>query len=129
MIVDNREQKGWGKSMVENLAQDLQKEFAGTDGYSARNLWRMRSFYLTYKDNTKLPPLVAEIGWTHNVVIMEKCKDDLQKEFYIRSTKKFGWTKNVLIHHIDNHYYKKYLLNQAIFDKTMSEGNSLYFLD
>ncbi len=41
----------------------------------------MRTFYLTYKDNKKLQPMVAEIGWSHNVVIIEKCKDDLQKEF------------------------------------------------
>lgn len=122
MIVEKQEQKGWGKSIVEILSQDLQKEFAGTQGYSARNLWYMRTFYLTYKDNTKLQPMVAEIGWTHNVVIMEKCKDDLQKEFYIRSTKKFGWTKNVLIHHIDNQSYEKYLLNQTNFDQTVSES-------
>lgn len=120
-IVDKQEQKGWGKSVVETLAGDLQKEFAGADGYSARNLWRMRSFYLTYKDNTKLPPMVAEIGWTHNVIIMEKCKDDLQKEFYIRTTKKFGWTKNVLIHQIENQSYEKYLLNQTNFDGAVSE--------
>ncbi len=35
-------------------------------------------------------------GWTHNVIIMERCKDDLEREFYIRMTRKFGWTKNVL---------------------------------
>ena len=122
MIVEKQEQKGWGKSIVETLAQDLQKEFAGTQGYSARNLWYMRNFYNTYKDNEKLAPMVREIGWSHNVVIMEKCKDDLQKEFYIRSTKKFGWTKNLLIHHIDNQSYEKYLLNQTNFDQTVSES-------
>lgn len=120
-IVEKQEEKGWGKSVVETLAGDLQKEFAGTDGYSARNLWRMRSFYLTYKDNTKLTPMVAEIGWSHNVVIMEKCKDNLQKEFYIRTTKKFGWTKNVLINQIENQSYEKYLLNQTNFDNAVSE--------
>jgi hypothetical protein len=38
--------------------------------------------------NEKLPPLVAEIGWSHNLIIMEKCKDDLECEFYIRMTRK-----------------------------------------
>jgi hypothetical protein len=41
--------------------------------------------------------MVGEISWTKNLVIMSKCKDDLQREFYIRMTRKFGWTKNVLI--------------------------------
>lgn len=120
-IVEKQEQKGWGKSVVETLAGDLQKEFAGSQGYSTSNLWRMKNFYVTYKDNQKLAPLVREIGWTHNVVIMEKCKDDLQKEFYIRTTKKFGWTKNVLIHQIENQSYEKYLLNQTNFDNAVSE--------
>ena len=39
---------------------------------------------------------VREIGWTHNNIIMERCKDVLEREFYLRMTRKFGWTKNVL---------------------------------
>jgi predicted nuclease of restriction endonuclease-like (RecB) superfamily len=122
IIVEKQDQKGWGKSVVETLAEDLQKEFAGNQGYSSSNLWYMRQFYLTYKDNEKLQPMVGEIGWTHNVIIMQKCKDNLQKEFYIKSTKKFGWTKNVLIHQIESQSYEKYLLNQTNFDKAVPES-------
>ena len=78
-IVEKQEQLGWGKSVVENLAQDLQKEFPDIQGFSTRNLWRMRTFYLEYKDSSKLPPLVAEIGWSHNIIVMEKCKNDLER--------------------------------------------------
>jgi uncharacterized protein DUF1016 len=45
---------------------------------------RMREFYLTYHEKPKLTPLVAEIGWSHNLVILERCKDDLEREFYLR---------------------------------------------
>jgi predicted nuclease of restriction endonuclease-like (RecB) superfamily len=83
MIVERQEKEGWGKSVVEQLAKDLQMEFTGIKGFSERNLWNMRIFYLTYKDSKKLQPLVAEISWTKNVVIMGKCKDDLEREFYI----------------------------------------------
>ena len=121
LIVTRQEIAGWGKSVVEQLAKDLQVEFHGMAGFSARNIWRMRDFYLTYHGNEKLTPLVAEIGWTHNMVILEKCKDDLQREFYIRMTQKFGWTKNVLIHQIENKTYEKTLLNQTNFDRTLSE--------
>jgi predicted nuclease of restriction endonuclease-like (RecB) superfamily len=79
----------------------------------------MRDFYLTYQANEKLTSLAAEIGWTHNLVILEKCKDDLQREFYIRMTRKFGWTKNVLVHQIENQTYEKTLLNQTTFDRTV----------
>ncbi|NJK74420.1 MAG: DUF1016 domain-containing protein [Richelia sp. CSU_2_1] len=120
-IVTRQEGASWGKSVVEQLAKDLQAEFPGISGFSARNIWRMRDFYLTYQANEKLTPLVAEIGWTHNIVILEKCKDDLEREFYIRMTRKFGWTKNVLIHQIENQTYEKTLLNQTNFDRAVSE--------
>ncbi|QFS48521.1 hypothetical protein GXM_06015 [Nostoc sphaeroides CCNUC1] len=119
IIVTQQQGASWGKSVVEQLAKDLQAEFPGISGFSARNIWRMRDFYLTYHSKEILPPLVAEIGWTHNIVILEKCKDDLEREFYIRMTRKFGWTKNVLIHQIENQTYEKTLLNQTNFDKTV----------
>ena len=121
MIVTRQQGETWGKSVVEQLAKDLQAEFLGISGFSARNIWNMRSFYLSYSQNEKLQPLVAEIGWTHNLVIMEKCKDDLEREFYLRMTRKFGWTKNVLIHQIENRTYEKTLLNQTNFEQTLPE--------
>jgi predicted nuclease of restriction endonuclease-like (RecB) superfamily len=86
--VEKQQAHNWGKAIVENLAKDLQKDFPGVLGFSVPNLWNMRSFYLAYQDDKKLQPLVAEISWTKNVIIMSKCKDDLEREFYIRMTKK-----------------------------------------
>ena len=91
-------------------------------GFLAANLWRMRSFYETYRQSEKLAPLVREIGWTHNIIIMEQCKDDLQREFYLKMIRKCGWTKNVLLHQIENQSYEKTLLNQTNFDKTLPEN-------
>jgi len=92
MIVEKQELLGWGKSVVEQLSKDLQAEFFGQSGWSARNLWLMKQFYETYRSNENLQPMVAEISWTHNILIMSKCKEDLEREFYIRMTKKYGWT-------------------------------------
>lgn len=113
--------RGWGKSIVQVLSNELQKEFPGAKGYSAANLWRMRNFYLTYYESEKLAPLVREISWSNNVVIMEKCKDNLQREFYIQMAKRYGWTKRVLTNFIEAQTYEKYLLNQTNFDLTLSE--------
>ena len=118
-IYRQQQQKGWGKSIVEVLSTELQKEFPGAKGYSAANLWRMRNFYLNYRDSEKLAPLVREISWSNNVVIMEKCKDDLQREFYIQMTKRYGWTKRILANFIEAQTYEKYLLNQTNFDLTL----------
>ena len=121
LIVERQQGETWGKSVVEKLAADLRAEFPGIGGFSASNLWRMKLFYETYAQQEKLAPLVREIGWTHNLIVFERCKDNLEREFYIRMTRKFGWTKNVLHHHIDNQTYEKTLLNQTNFDQTVSE--------
>ena len=248
LINQKQKEQGWGKSVIEVLAKELQKEFPGNQGYSASNLWRMKTFYFEYvtkpllppdpiiidnsnnsqitvnhienqqninlapmvreienqnniddtdacshlqrenvelverqqdinlapmvgeikgnnietcshlqhenmelaerqqdiilppmvaelenQQNTIPPPLVAElekhplhpllasISWSKNVVIIEKCKDSLQREFYIRMTKVYGWTKNVLINNIENRAYEKYLTNQTNFDNTLAD--------
>ena len=120
-IYNQQQEKGWGKSIVEVLSQEIQKEFPGVKGFSSSNLWRMRNFYITYNECENLAPLVREISWTKNIAIMEKCKESLEREFYIKMTKKYGWTKDVLINHIENKSYEKYLLNQTNFDKAVPE--------
>ncbi len=71
-IVQRQEKLSWGKSVVKILSQELQKEFVGVKGFSVQNLWNMRQFYLEYRNDEKLQPLVGEISWTKNVVIFQK---------------------------------------------------------
>ena len=56
----------------------------------------MRNFYLTYRKSEELAPLVREISWSNNIIIMEKCKADLERGFYIQMAKRYGWTKRIL---------------------------------
>lgn len=120
-IVEKQEKFGWGKAIVQNLSNELQKEFIGIKGFSERNLWNMRNFYLEYKDDLKLQTLSAQIGWSQNVAIFQQCKDNLEREFYIKMVIKFGWTYRVLEHQIENKSYEKFLLNQTNFDNTIVE--------
>lgn len=124
-IYRQQEENDWGKSIVQVLSTELQKEFPRAKGYSAANLWRMRNFYLTYRDSEKLAPLVREISWSNNIIIMEKCKDDLQREFYIQMVKRHGWTKRILTNFIEAQTYEKYLLNQTNFDLTLPVEQSV----
>jgi predicted nuclease of restriction endonuclease-like (RecB) superfamily len=121
MIAQRQKDHGWGKSVVETLSRDLQNEFPGMSGFSVQNLWYMRQFYLSYAGHSKLQPLVGEISWSKHLVIMGRCKDDLEREFYIRMTSKFGWTKNVLALRIQDQAYEKTLLGQTNFEKTVPE--------
>lgn len=86
----------WGDSIVEKLANDLQNSFPGMKGFSSCNLWIMKDLYISYKNNKKLQTLSAEISWSHNVAILSKCQNLLQREFYMRMSKKKGWSYRVL---------------------------------
>jgi predicted nuclease of restriction endonuclease-like (RecB) superfamily len=120
-ITEKRQQAGWGRSVVETLAKDIQAEFPGMRGFSSRNLWLMAEFYIEYQADTFLQSLIAEIGWTHHTIILSKCKDNQERQFYILASKKYGWTARVLNHQIENKSYEKYLLNQTNFDDVLPE--------
>lgn len=121
-ITEQQATLGWGKSVVETLSGDIQKEFPGIQGFGVRNMWDMARFYAEYQSDEILQPLVAEISWSKHIIILTKCKDTQQRQFYILATRKFGWTKDVLIHKIELKTYEKYLLGQNNFDVTLPEN-------
>ena len=42
-----------------------------------------REFYHVYRDLPKVQPLVAQIGWSHNLIIFQRCKDYLERELEV----------------------------------------------
>ena len=118
--ISEKQSENWGKAIVPTLSKELQNEFPGIGGFSVGNLWLMAQFYSEYQAVEFLVPLVREISWSKHISILKKCKDNQQRQFYILSTKKFGWTKNVLIHQIENQTFEKYLTNKTNFDKNLS---------
>lgn len=69
-------QNEWGKSVVKELSAFIQRKNEGIKGFSPQNIWRMKQFYDMYNGNEKLSPLVREISWSNNILIMEKTKSD-----------------------------------------------------
>ncbi len=106
IIVDRQKQYAWGQSVVERLALDLLDDFRGIEGFSANNLWRIRNFYLAYKDTPKLAQLVQEIPWGQNIVILQMVKNVKEREYYIRATAEMGWSRNVLLNQIKAGAYR-----------------------
>ena len=89
------------------MAKDLQMEFGKRSGYSSANLWRMRIFYLTYRDSSNLAQLVREIPWSHNIIIFQKCKDADEQKYYIQTTIEQGWSRDLLTHHIKTNLFER----------------------
>ena len=107
-IVLRQEREGWGTAVIERLADDLGRAFPGVAGFSARNLWRMRAFYLAHPPGSEfLPPPVAEIPWGHHVVLLEKLKDPGERQWYARAAIEHGWSRNVLVHQIDGGLHRR----------------------
>jgi predicted nuclease of restriction endonuclease-like (RecB) superfamily len=119
--ISEKQTEGWGKAIVPTLSKELQKEFPSMGGFSEGNLWLMAQFYIEYQSDENLVPLVREISWSKHIVILKKCKQSQERQFYTLATRKFGWTKDVLIHQVENKTYEKYLLNQTNFNKVMPE--------
>ncbi|MBQ5661075.1 MAG: DUF1016 family protein [Lachnospiraceae bacterium] len=102
---------GWGKSIVTDFAEFIQKHYPGMKGFSTQNIWRMKQFYETYCDNEKLSPLVREISWTNNLLIMSGCKTDEAREFYLRLCIANNYSKRELERQMDSAYYERYMLS------------------
>jgi hypothetical protein len=120
--VERQAGETWGRAVVQNLAKDLQAEFPGISGFSTPNLYRMRQFYEAYHESTVFSPLVREISWTRNLAIPERCRDVAEREYYLRRIKQFGWSKNVLIHQIENQTCQKTILNKTNFTEAVPEA-------
>ena len=104
-IVDRQKKYGWGQSIVEKLAEDLKVQVGSKEGFSSHNLWRMRNFYLEYKDSPKLAQLVLEIPWGHNILILQKTKLNDERIYYIKASIEMGWSRNVLLNQIKANAY------------------------
>lgn len=111
MIVERQQQHGWGDAIIDRLSRDLRRAFPDNTGFSRANLFRMRAFYLAYKDADEfVAQLARQIPWWHNVVIMEKVKDRRAREYYLRACAENGWSRNVLVHQIDTDAYARHAL-------------------
>lgn len=120
--IDNRiENAQWGKSVVEELAAYLQSREPDIKGFSGSNLWRMRQFYSLYKDFPNLAPLVREISWTNNLIIFSRCKDEHEREFYIRLSKKEKYGKRELDRQISSGLYERTKLGNVILAPAVRE--------
>ncbi len=127
LIFERQEVSGWGQSVLERLADDLQKALPGVGGFSRSNVFRMRAFYVAYHSpervaqvvrQTKAPGKVAQpvrqlteeeppeavagLPWGHNVVLLQKVKDSVQRLWYAAKTVEHGWSRAVLTVQIES---------------------------
>ncbi|MEI7730459.1 MAG: PDDEXK nuclease domain-containing protein [Verrucomicrobiota bacterium] len=90
------EAAAWGDGVVDQLARFITSEEPDLKGFTRRNLFRMRQFHDTYRHEKKLSPLVRQLPWTHNLLILSRCKRPEEREFYLRLCLREHWGKREL---------------------------------
>jgi len=100
-----QEQEGWGSKIIDQLSADLRQAFPEARGFSVRNLKYMRSFGAAYPEAPFVQQVAAQIPWFHNCTLLDKVKDPVQREWYIRAVIEHGWSRAVLIHQIESDLY------------------------
>lgn len=86
----------WGEGVVEQLARYIQRQQPGLKGFTRANLFRMRQFYETYRHDQKVAPLVRQLPWSHNLIILGESKRPEEREFYVRLAIREQWSKREL---------------------------------
>lgn len=121
--MERASEEKWGKGVVEQVSLDLQTEFPGVKGFSARNLWFMKQWYSFYALNNEIadlienlennanidsgklnqvgsempfPAIFSYVPWKHHVLIVQKSKTIEEALFYIKRTVEEGLSRNAL---------------------------------
>ena len=124
-IVEQQEKSGWGEAVLERLSKDLTSAFPGLKGFSRRNLYRIRGLYLAYKGESEfVPQAVAQIPWGHNIVILEKLKDPVERNWYTVQTMQYGWSRAILTHQIESGLYHRQGKAISNFDRALPPPQS-----
>lgn len=129
-LVQKKAEERWGAGVVEQVSLDLQREFPNADGFSTRNIWCMKQWYLFYNQPyTKLQQVAAEIlhqrggeklqqpvgefpspfacvPWGHHIAIISKCKSVDEALFYIGKTIEQGMSRAALVNCIKANLYE-----------------------
>ena len=86
----------WGDGIVSELAKHIAKTQPGLQGFTKRNLFRMRQFYEAYADNQLVSALLRLLPWTHHLIILSQSKRPEEREFYMRLAIAEKWGKREL---------------------------------
>ncbi len=96
-IVEAQTRHAWGDKVLEQIAEDLKSAFPEVTGFSRRNLYRMRQFYLAYHEQNQIvPQAVAQLPWGQNVILLEKLKTAQERLWYAQQTLVHGWSRSIL---------------------------------
>jgi predicted nuclease of restriction endonuclease-like (RecB) superfamily len=118
-ILKRQSEQGWGTQVIDRLARDLRRGFPEMKGFSPRNLKYMRAFAGAYPDEEFVQQLAAQIPWFHHCVLLDKVKNETEREWYLHKTIEEGWSRNMLVIQIESGLYGRQSSAITNFDATL----------
>jgi len=104
----------WGKGVVAELARYIARQAPDIRGFSDKNLWRMKQFYETYRENEKLSTLLRELPWSHNLAIFARCKSEEERAFYLNLCIREKYSFRELDRQISASFFERSLMGTLI---------------
>jgi predicted nuclease of restriction endonuclease-like (RecB) superfamily len=100
-ILTRQARAGWGAKVIDRLAGDLAKAFPEMRGFSPRNLKYMGAFAESWPDEAIVQQLLHKLPWFHLCTLLDKVKNAEQRLWYVKKAVDSGWSRNVLVLHIE----------------------------
>jgi predicted nuclease of restriction endonuclease-like (RecB) superfamily len=125
-ILERQQVEGWGSKVIDKLSLDLSNSFPEMKGFSSRNLKHMRRFAETYPDMEFVKQVVSQLPWGHNIVLLNKLKDNAERSWYAKKAFENGWSRNILTMQIESNLYQRQALTEKVtnFDLTLPKPQS-----
>lgn len=105
----------WGDGTVVQLATRVQQLHPDLKGFNRQGLYRMRKFYESYRNASEIvSPLVRQVSWTNNLIILAQCKTPQEREFYLRLAVQERYSKRELERQIKAGVYERVMLSPNV---------------
>ena len=101
----------WGDGVVDDLARYLARQHPDLKGFTRASLFRMRQFYDIYRLDKKVAPLVRQLSWTHNLLILSRSKRPEEREFYLPLCLRERWSKRELERQLTGALFERTVLS------------------
>jgi predicted nuclease of restriction endonuclease-like (RecB) superfamily len=107
------ETAAWGEGVVEQLAEFIARQHPDLKGYTRASLFRTRQFYEVYRSDEKVAPLVRQLSWSHNLMILSRCKRPEEREVYLRLAIQERWGRRELERQLAGALFERAILAPA----------------
>jgi len=115
-IIEKQKAYKWGESFLAQFSHDMRAANPGMQGFSVRNLYRMKKFAQLYPNPQILPQPVAKLPWGHISALIQMVKDEVVRDWYAQNAIKNGWSRVIMEMQIEGGLYER----QGLSDKKLT---------